>query len=464
MRKLPTPFHLNAFWTAVAAVSITVIIAISVGFVYLGTQIIAFLQPILIPFAVAGVLAYLLEPLVARLVRWGLSRQRAVILVFTLFSAVIAGITLLIVPTLVRQGAQFVKEVPVYAEKAKGRVSAFATEWHDTIKKETGIEILDFFGPSTTKKDDASSRQTPATSTPAPAPSATVVQAQPTPPTTGDASTPKDATAPASPAHADAFDPNDLLNGDWLKDAMTNVAPATWSLVRRSVGGFLGVFGFLLSLVIVPLYLYYFLTESAEIREKWTHYLPLRASQFKDEVVGTLSDINRYLIAFFRGQLLVSLINGLATGLGLVIVGLKFGWLIGLSLCALGMIPYLGIILCWVPAVIIASVQGGDGTWITGDPWWVFPLVVTGIFALVQQIDGLFITPKIVGESVGLHPMTVIMSVFLWSLIMGGLLGAILAVPLTASVKVLFQRYIWHARLKSEAAVAPEEPEATPSA
>ena len=263
---------------------------------------------------------------------------------------------------------------------------------------------------------------------------------------------------------ADAFDPNDLLNGEWIKDALTNVAPATWSLVRRSVGGFLGVFGFLLSLVIVPLYLYYFLTESAEIREKWTHYLPLRASEFKDEVVGTLSDINRYLIAFFRGQLLVSLINGLATGLGLVIVGLKFGWLIGLSLCVLGMIPYLGIVLCWVPAVIIASVQGGDGTWITGDPWWVFPLVVTGIFALVQQIDGLFITPKIVGESVGLHPMTVIMSVFLWSLIMGGLLGAILAVPLTASVKVLFQRYIWHARLgKPGVAVLQEEPEAAPS-
>ncbi len=454
MRNLPTPFHLNALWTAVAAVSITVIIAISIGFVYLGTQIIAFLQPILIPFAVAGVLAYLLEPVVARLVRWGLSRQRAVLLVFTLFSAVIAGVTLLIVPTLVRQGAQFVKEVPMYAEKAKGRVSVLATEWHDTIKKETGIEILDFFGPSTTKKDDSSSRTPPPTVIPAPATQVPV----------SDASAPKESATPIKPPQADAFDPNDLLNGEWLKDAMTNVAPATWSIVRRSVGGFLGVFGFLLSLVIVPLYLYYFLTESAEIREKWTHYLPLRASEFKDEVVGTLSDINRYLIAFFRGQLLVSLINGLATGMGLVIVGLKFGWLIGLSLCVLGMIPYLGIVLCWVPAVIIASVQGGDGTWITGDPWWVFPLVVTGIFALVQQIDGLFITPKIVGESVGLHPMTVIMSVFLWSLIMGGLLGAILAVPLTASVKVLFQRYIWHARLnKTETAALPEEPEAAPS-
>jgi predicted PurR-regulated permease PerM len=65
----------------------------------------------------------------------------------------------------------------------------------------------------------------------------------------------------------------------------------------------------------------------------------------------------------------------------------------------------------------------------------------------VQQIDALFITPRIVGEAVGLHPMTVIASVLVWALLLGGLLGAILAVPLTASVKVLFQRYIWRARI-----------------
>jgi predicted PurR-regulated permease PerM len=77
----------------------------------------------------------------------------------------------------------------------------------------------------------------------------------------------------------------------------------------------------------------------------------------------------------------------------------------------------------------------------------VLPLIVTGVFALVQWIDALFITPQIVGEAVGLHPMTVIASVLVWGLLLGGLLGAILAVPLTASVKVLFQRYVWRARI-----------------
>jgi hypothetical protein len=230
-----------------------------------------------------------------------------------------------------------------------------------------------------------------------------------------------------------------------------------WNLIRKSVGGFLGVFGFLLSMIIVPIYLYYFLIESRNISESWGDYIPLRASAFKDEVVSVLAEINGYLIAFFRGQLLVSLLNGTATGIGLVAVGLDFGLLIGLLLCLLGLIPYLGIILCWIPAVIIAIVQGGAGTWVPSQPWWLFPVIVTGIFAIVQQIDGLFITPKVVGESVGLHPMTVIVSVFVWSLLMGGLLGAILAVPMTATVKVLLKRYVWQRRFMAEPRVVPNE-------
>ena len=69
------------------------------------------------------------------------------------------------------------------------------------------------------------------------------------------------------------------------------------------------------------------------------------------------------------------------------------------------------------------------------------------IFLVVQQINSLVTAPKIVGDSVGLHPMTVIFSMLFWSLILGGFLGALLAVPLTASIKVLFRRYIWERQL-----------------
>ena len=409
MKNLPTAFQRATLWTAITALSITVIGALAVGMVYVSTSVLAFLQPILVPFAVAGVLAYLLEPGVQWLEGRKLDRTRAVLLVFAVFSIALAGLTWYIVPKLATQTANLAKKVPVYSVKARDSFLEFATRY--------GI-ALPIDSSATSEKVDV---ETP--------PVASVVAGE-------------EATAEAE----GGFDLQGFLTGDWVRTTLPTVAKNSWAFIRSSVGGFLGVFGFMLSFIIVPLYLYYFLIESAKIKASWSDYLPLRASAFKDEVVSCLTEINGYLIAFFRGQLFVSVINGIATGIGLAIIGLDFGLLIGLALCLLGIIPYLGIAICWVPAAVIASVQGGSAL-VTGDPWWVMPLVVTGVFAVVQQIDGFFITPRIVGEAVGLHPLTVIASVLVWALLLGGLLGAILAVPMTASIKVLFQRYIWRARI-----------------
>jgi predicted PurR-regulated permease PerM len=129
------------------------------------------------------------------------------------------------------------------------------------------------------------------------------------------------------------------------------------------------------------------------------------------------------------------LTDGLLIGVCLLIfVRLEFSLLIGLMVGLLGLIPYLGMMICWIPAVIIAAAQFGD--------WW-HPVLVTVIFIAANWFDGMIIAPKIVGESVGLHPLTVIISVLGWSLILGGLLGALLAVPLTATLKVLLKRYFW---------------------
>lgn len=414
MKNLPTVFQRNALWAAITAVSITIIGALAIGLIYLATQVMAFLQPILVPFAVAGVLAYLLEPGVEWLERRGLNRQRSVLLAFAVFTLAMGGLGWWIVVKLDDPAHHLADRVPVYYAKAQKAVIDFSAK----IEKDYDIKLLPRIESTVT-----------------PAPSSEAVPA-------GQGTTPSVKEGNEAP---DA-DFQALLRGDWVKTTLPKVPGIVWTFLRTSVGGFLGVFGFLLSFIIVPLYLYYFLIESANIQERWSDYLPLRASAFKDELVNCLNEINSYLVAFFRGQLFVSVINGIATGIGLMIVGLDFGLLIGLALCLAGIIPYLGIVLCWIPAVIIASVQGGSA-WISADPWWVMPLAVTGVFALVQQVDALFITPRIVGEAVGLHPMTVIVSVFVWGLLLGGLLGAILAVPLTASVKVLFQRYVWRARI-----------------
>jgi predicted PurR-regulated permease PerM len=189
---------------------------------------------------------------------------------------------------------------------------------------------------------------------------------------------------------------------------------------------------------LVPLFLFFFLKDSARFSQEWRQYIPLPESKLRDEVAWLLNEINSYLVRYFRGQFTVSLIDGALIGAALYLVGLNFALLIGLAVCLLALIPYVGLTICWIPAVLIAVAQFGD---------WTHPLIVTAIFVGMSNVESFFIAPRVVGSSVSLHPLTVIFSALVWSLILGVLLGSLLAVPLTATIKVVLQRYVWHRQL-----------------
>ncbi len=494
--EYPTPWQKKTIWSALTGLAVVTLGTIFVGLIWIGSEVLAFLQPILIPFAVAAVMAYLLDPVVSRIVTWGWSRHRAVFAVFGVVTVSFAGVMLWIVPAISQQSINLVRKVPDYSRKGKVMVKALATDVEQKMT-ETGISgflaksgVTTPNGPHPASQESDLGKTTPVdaatqgTHDVPPAaksdgtPADSTGQSQNVAATDSDLgkTTPVDAATQGthdlpplakSPAESlktpdtaviskDGSGLTSLIDSDRLNTAVFAMGKHTLNIIRESLGGFLGILGFLLSLIIVPIYLYYFLIEARNIATGWSDYLPLRASAFKDEVVSVLNEINGYLIAFFRGQLVVSLVNGSVTALGLVIAGLDFGLLIGITLCFLGLIPYLGITLCWIVSAVIASVQGGSWC-VPGHPWWIFPLVISGIFIVVHNFDGLFVTPKIVGESVGLHPLTVIVSVFVWSLLMGGLLGAILAVPMTATVKVLLRRYVWERRFRT-----PDMPAVTP--
>ena len=95
----------------------------------------------------------------------------------------------------------------------------------------------------------------------------------------------------------------------------------------------------------VPIYAFFLLKDRPSIERRWREYLPLRNSPLKDEVAAVLSQINSYIIAYFRGQLLVCLVDGLLIGTALTIFGLNFAPLIGLLVVVLTMIPYIGIVI-----------------------------------------------------------------------------------------------------------------------
>jgi predicted PurR-regulated permease PerM len=396
----PTPWQKKMLWNAITSLSLLVIAGIVILALYVTTQILAFLQPLILPVAVAGVFAYLLEPVVTWLARRKLPRLLAVVIVFGAF---LLGAVLLVVglvPSIYTESVKFSSALPGYLERGWGAFDGFL---------EQNLEKLPQLGGK-----------------PSPTPEAVPQPAQP------------DSSGSQNPNVGLArYQDNPYVQQSlqYLKDQLPSLVQRSWAFIQTSLTGVFGAFGYMFGLLIVPIYLFFFLKESPRIAESWSNYLPLRRSEFKDEVVSVLTEINGYLINFFRGQVVVALINGILLAIGLSILGLQFGFLIGLGFAFFGIMPYAGYIICYIPAVLIAFAQFND---------WVHPLWVTIIFFLiVAQIDGLVTTPRIVGNSVGLHPMTVIVSVFLWTLVLGGLLGAVLAIPLTATLKVLLHRYVW---------------------
>lgn len=443
--RYPTPWQKKILWFGLTTIAVVVIGSIAVGGIALVAAVLSFLQPVLIPFAVAGVLAYLLDPVVSKMLSWGIPRRYSVLAVFAVVSALLLWGVIWFVPAISKQTIHLLHKLDDYTRETRIHVTEFAK----SVQQKYGFNPLPPLTDSTEEEVKQDTRKTTGTES-------KTLETKPLDPKSGEKTASEPTKIETDPRNAanleDVFDMQKILKGDWIKNSLTLLINNVTRVVRSSVGGFLNVFGFLLSLIIIPIYLYYFLIDARTISQSWQDYLPIRASKFKNEVVSALTEINGYLIVFFRGQLLVSVINGTATALGLVIVGLDFGLLIGLVLCVLGLIPYLGILLCWIPAVIISMVQGGAGTWIPSQPAWLFPAIVTGIFVLVQKIDSFFITPRVVASRIGLHPMTVIVSLFVWSLLIGGLLGTILAVPLTATLKVLLRRYVWERRILSAAA------------
>lgn len=423
-------------WAALTALFVVFLIFTAVSVIWVSANVIGFLQPILIPVAIAAILAYLLDPLVTRMCRGGLGRTKAVVLLFLLVFVALTALGSWLVPMISMQSASFARDLPTYTQKARDEVVDIIYRYNRSLGafgtrgksfSPTG-SVVNWLLGSPTPHPRATATASP-TETPAPGPNA--------------APTEVIAAAPTKLSSADRqriqeFVQKQIPN---LERQLPAWSDRFWNILKQSIGGFLGVTGFLLSLVMVPIYLFFFLKESPRIANRWKEYLPLRASPLKDEVAKVLLQINSYIIAYFRGQLLVCLVDGALIGAALIMIGLNFAPLIGILVVILTMIPYIGIIICWVPAVVIAAFQWGD--------WW-HPFGVTVIFIVIQNLEGMFYAPRIVGKSVGLHPMTVIVSIFVWGLLIGGLLGPLLAVPLTATIKVLLARYVWGRRLRDE--------------
>ena len=455
--KYPTRFQQKTLWSAVTGISMLILGTLLVSLVWLIGQIFGFLQPVLVPLIVAGIIAYLLDPIVRLLEKRGLSRLWSVVSVFLGVLLVITLLVAAVIPA-IQGGRDFFREkfsTPLVAVQTEpGEPATTAEPEAEQAAEDTAAEDGETSEPTTDLSGEAPDL--------APALARSLFNLREKHKDNAIGWILTETTDGGEPIrYANDSSAPDSLDFVWrsrgwrmLHENQEEIFGAGKKWLSIGSSKILGLLGLVLGMIMVPVYLFFFLKDSVSIREHWHEYVPLRASRFKTELVSTLQEINGYLISFFRGQVVVGVIDGILVGIALFFFDLPYALLIGVFMAILGIIPYIGNILCLIPACIIAYLYAESGSAPFDLAPWPYVGFVVLIFAGVQQINSLFTAPKIVGDSVGLHPLTVIFSMLFWSLVLGGFVGALLAVPLSAAIKVIFRRYFWEKTMQEPAATA----------
>jgi predicted PurR-regulated permease PerM len=194
--------------------------------------------------------------------------------------------------------------------------------------------------------------------------------------------------------------------------------------LRVAFGGAFDVATFFTHLAIIPVYLFFFLLMRGEPTAELGRHLPFLRPGVRNDVMFLTREFISIIESFFRGQLLIGLLMGVLFAIGFSLIGLKFGLIIGLVLGLLNIVPFLGSIIGIAVTVPLAFFQPGGS-------WQLIGLVLL-VTIIVQCIESWVLTPKIMGHHTGLHPLVIIVAVFFWGTAFGGVLGMLLAVPLTA--------------------------------
>ena len=382
--KSPTEKQSNVIWFAVTGLAVATVIGLIVAGVWGLGRVLDLLSPVLWPLAVAGVVACLLSPVVDFFEKRNIPRARAILLVFVIAFAVVLGVLASVIPQVIGETKELATKVPVYSQRLQ--------VWVNNVIAHPPQIVQHFL--------------------PAPAPDGTGVT-----------------------ANATADNPDLAAATQWLTGSLPKMG--TWLLGQMLV--VLTGFGLLAGLALIPVYTFYFLLEKRQIQAHWKEYLPFQDARAREESIFVIESINQYLVAFFRGQVLVALCDAVLYTIGFLSIGVNYAFLLGFAAVFLTMIPFIGAIVICISALTLAFVQYQDG---------LHPALVLLVFAVVQVLEGLVISPKIMGDRVGLHPLAIIIAVMTGTTLLGGILGGILAIPFAAALRVILFRYVWKQKEK----------------
>jgi|TARA_Y100000310_G_scaffold231230_1_gene233751 predicted PurR-regulated permease PerM len=321
------------------------------------------LKPILAPFLVGLLIAYLGDPLVDRLEAMGLKRTAAVCVVFLVFGLLFTGVVLILVPMLGREIASFIREIPTFIKWLQDAISPYLTD------------VL-------------------------------------------------------------GVNPFDIQTDELKQSLMTNwqqaggiVGRVITEMTRSSVV----LVTWIANIGLIPIVAFYLLRDWDLLMQRIREMLPRQA---ETRTVTLATECDEVLHAFFRGQLLIMFILGCTYALGLWIIGLDLAVLIGMLAGLASIVPYMGFIVGIAAAALAALFQFQD----------VMPLVyVVLVFGAGQALEGWFLTPLLVGDRIGLHPVAVIFAILAGGQLFG-FVGVLLALPVAAVIMVFLRDL--HARYK----------------
>lgn len=220
-----------------------------------------------------------------------------------------------------------------------------------------------------------------------------------------------------------------LLNPQEWSKLIENTMTHAWTILSGSINQILSIVGWL----IVLLYLVFILIDYDKIINGFKRLIPL---QYREITLSILADVEDGMNRYFRGQSLIALCVGILFSIGFVIIGLPLAIPLGLFIGLLNLVPYLQIVGI-IPTLLLCFLGSYSGE---QSFWGLFGLSMV-VFAVVQTIQDVYITPKIMGKATGLNPAVILLSLSIWGSLLG-ILGMIIALPLTSLLLAYYQKYI----------------------
>ena len=220
-----------------------------------------------------------------------------------------------------------------------------------------------------------------------------------------------------------------LLHEKNVMEAAKVIINQLWNVVYQTVDFIIGI----TASFIVLLYMFFILMDYESISQGWIKFVPQKSRPFISMLVN---DVEKGMNSYFRGQALVALLVGILFSIGFSIIDFPLAIGLGLFIGFLNLVPYLQLI-GFIPTLILALIKAAN----TGENFWVILLSALAVFAVVQLIQDAYLTPKIMGKLMGLNPAIILLSLSIWGSLLG-MIGLIIALPLTTLIASYYKRYI----------------------